>query len=74
MNLFLTIIYDLLVDVIDNPSTDLVDVVDSVKPISAIELGKEMDELVIKESVNTSLVLERLRFKPIEKSKFLFAG
>ena len=67
--LFLTIIYDFLAFVEGIPSPDLVDFVNSMKPISVIELGKEMDDLVIKESVNTSLVLERLRFKPKDKSK-----
>ena len=56
------------------PLTDLanlysVDFVKFLKLISAKELGKEMDDLVIKESVITSLVLERLQFEPKNKSK-----
>lgn len=37
--------------------------------MSAEELGREMDTLVLQESVNTGQVLDKLRVKPREKSK-----
>lgn len=42
---------------------------DSTVEMSAEELGKEMDAQIAKESVNTNVVLDRLRFKPRNKSK-----
>ena len=43
--------------------------IDQSEPLSAEELGKEMDDLLLKELVSTSAVLDGLRFKPKSKSK-----
>ena len=43
--------------------------IDQSEPLSAEELGKEMDDLLLKESVSTSAVLDGLGVKPKSKSK-----
>lgn len=49
----------------DNVETEI----ELEEPMTADELGREMDAMVVKESANTNAVLDKLRFKPRNKSK-----